>query len=636
MAERLTIIDFVEKYVAKYSDNPFLWEKNLDTKQWEPTTYKETLVKAKRIAAGLMALGVQKGEKISYLSEGRDMWVIGELGVLYAGAVNVPLSIKLGETNDLVFRVKHSDSKYIITSKFQLEKVRAVLPDCPLVEKVIIFDEVADKRDNEIYIDEIIAMGDEFLAKNEELFIQRYKSVGPDDYANISYTSGTTADPKGILLTHRNYTANVEQAHSVIGVEETDRMLIILPLDHCFAHVAGFYTMMSYGASIGTVPSGKSGKEALRNISPSIQELKPHVMLSVPTLAKNFKKNIEGAIAKKGKAVEKLYNFALKNAISYHKEGYNRGTEFVDIFRKPLLGIFDKLIFKSVRQGLGGNMKFFVGGGALLDIDLQKYYNAIGIPMYQGYGLSEATPIISANSAAKHIFGSSGKVVSPMEIKILDADGVEQPFGVKGEICIKGENVMAGYWKNPKSTASTIVDGWLHTGDMGYMRDAEMLYVVGRFKSLLIAADGEKYSPEGIEENMVESSKYIDGAIMHNSQDPYTIALITPNKEALKSYVKELGLDPSTHEAKVKMLELLQEEVNMYRKGGRLAGMFPERWLPAAVCVLPEPWTEQNHFLNSSMKVVRGRIEEAYKANMDFAYTPEGKNIVNEINLASL
>ena len=583
-----------------------------------------------------MALGVQKGEKVSYLCEGRDMWVIGELGVLYAGAVNVPLSIKLGETNDLVFRVKHSDSKYIITSKFQLPKIRAVLPECPLVEKVIIFDEVADKRENEMYIDEIIEMGDEFLAKNEELFIQRYKSIGPDDYANISYTSGTTADPKGILLTHRNYTANVEQAHSVIGVDETDRMLIILPLDHCFAHVAGFYTMMSYGASIGTVPSGKNGKEALRNISPSIQELKPHVMLSVPTLAKNFKKNIETAIAKKGKTIEKLYNFALNNAIAYHKEGYNRGTEFVDIFRKPLLGLFDKLIFKSVRQGLGGNMKFFVGGGALLDIDLQKYYNAIGIPMYQGYGLSEATPIISANSETKHIFGSSGKVVSPMEIKILDADGVEQPFGVKGEICIKGENVMAGYWKNPKSTADTIVDGWLHTGDMGYMRDAEMLYVVGRFKSLLIAADGEKYSPEGIEENLVESSKYIDGAILHNSQDPYTIALITPNKDALKAYVKEQGLDPKSEEAKVKMLELLQDEVNMYRKGGRLEGMFPERWLPAAVCVLPEPWTEQNHFLNSSMKVVRGRIEEAYKDHMAFAYTPEGKNIVNEKNLASL
>ena len=636
MAERLTIIDFVEKYVAKFSKNPFLWEKNLDTNKWEPTTYEETLAKAKRIAAGLMALGVQKGEKVSYLSEGRDMWVIGELGVLYAGAVNVPLSIKLGETNDLVFRVKHSDSKYVITSKFQLPKIRKVLPECPMVEKVIIFDRIDDMKENEMYIGDIIEMGDRFLAENEDMFIQRYKSIEPDDYANISYTSGTTADPKGILLTHRNYTANVEQAHSVIGVGPEDRMLIILPLDHCFAHVAGFYTMMSYGASLGMVPSGKSGKEALRNISPSIQELKPSVMLSVPTLAKSFKKNIETTIAKKGKTIEKLYNFALKNAIAYNKEGYNKGTQFVDIFRKPLMLLFDKLIFKAVRQGLGGNMKFFVGGGALLDIDLQRYYYAIGIPMYQGYGLSEATPIISANSPARHIFGSSGKIVQPMEIKILDADGIEQPFGSKGEICIKGENVMAGYWKNPKSTADTIVDGWLHTGDMGYMRDAEMLYVVGRFKSLLIAADGEKYSPEGIEENLVESSKYIDGALLHNSQDPYTIALITPNKEALKAYAKELGLDPETKEAKVKMLELLQDEVNMYRKGGRNFGAFPERWLPAAVCVLPEPWTEQNHFLNSSMKVVRGRVEEAYKANMEYAYTPEGKNIVNDINLASL
>ena len=635
MTEKITIIDFVEKYVAKFSENPFLWEKNLDTNQWEPTTYAETLRQAKRIAAGLMALGVEKGDKVSYLSEGRNMWVIGELGVLFAGAVNVPLSIKLEETNDLVFRVKHSDSKYVITSKFQLPKIRKILADCPMVEKVIVFDEIEDFQENEMCISQIIEMGDKFLAENEDKLVERYSSVKPEDYANISYTSGTTADPKGILLTHRNYTANVEQSHSVIGVEENDRMLIILPLDHCFAHVAGFYTMMSYGASIGTVPSGKSGKEALRNIPTSIKEFKPNIMLSVPTLAKNFKKSIESTIKKSGPKVEKLYNFALNNAIKYNKEGYNKGG-FCNWWRKPLMLLFDKIIFKKVRQGLGGEMKFFVGGGALLDIDLQKYYYAIGIPMYQGYGLSEATPIISANSPKKHIFGSSGKVVSPMEIKILDADGVEQPYGSKGEICIKGENVMAGYWKNPKSTADTIVDGWLHTGDMGYMRDAEMLYVVGRFKSLLISADGEKYSPEGIEENLVESSKYIDGAILHNSQDPYTIALITPNKEALKAYAKDLGLDPETKEAKEKMLEKLQDEVNMYRKGGRMYGTFPERWLPAAVCVLPEPWTEQNHFLNSSMKVVRGRVEEAYKENMNFAYTPEGKNIVNEMNMASL
>lgn len=435
MTERTTIIDFVEKYVAEFSDNTFLWEKIGDV--WEPTTYSETLRQAYRIGAGLMALGVQKGEKVSYLSEGRNLWVIGELGVLYAGAVNVPLSIKLEEANDLVFRIRHSDSKYVVTSKFQLPKIRKILPECPLVEKVIVFDEIPDMRENEIYIGDVMKMGDDFLARNRELFVQRFKSIGPDDYANISYTSGTTADPKGILLTHRNYTANVEQAQSVIGVTPQDRMLIILPLDHCFAHVAGFYTMMSYGASIGTVPSGKSGKEALRNIPSSIKELKPTVMLSVPTLAKSFKKNIEATIKKSGPVVEKLYNFALDNAIKYNKEGYNKGG-LADCWRRPLMWIFDKVIFKKVREGLGGQMRFFVGGGALLDIDLQRYWYAVGIPMYQGYGLSEATPIISANAPARHILGSSGKVVSPMEIKILDADGVEQPYGVKGEICIKG------------------------------------------------------------------------------------------------------------------------------------------------------------------------------------------------------
>ena len=635
MAERLTIIGFVEKYVDRFSSNTFLWEKQ--NGRWVPTTFAQTKEAAYRIGAGLMSLGVQKGDKIALLSEGRNLWVLGELGILYAGAVNVPLSIKLEESNDLLFRLRHSDSRYIMVSGQQLPKIRKILGELSSVEKVIVLDDMPEYQDKEMPVSEIFKMGDRFLAENRPMFVQRYMSVGPDDYANISYTSGTTADPKGILLTHRNYTANVEQAQSVIGVTPEDRMLIILPLDHCFAHVAGFYTMMSYGASIGTVPPGRTPMEALRNIPMSIKELQPTVMLSVPALAKNFKKNIEAGIKAKGPKVEKLYNFALENAIKYNKEGYNKGG-LANLWRKPLIALFDKLIFRNVREGLGGKMKFFVGGGALLDIDLQKYYYAIGIPMYQGYGLSEATPIISANAPAKHILGSSGKVVSPMEIKILDADGKELPYGERGEIVIKGENVMAGYWKNPKATAETVVDGWLHTGDMGYMRDSEMLYVVGRFKSLLISADGEKYSPEGIEESLVENSRYIDQVVLHNSQDPYTIALLVPNKEALKSYVKEAApdLDPASEEAKKMMLLKLQEEIDSYRKGGKNYGAFPERWLPAAVCVLPEPFTEQNHMVNSTMKIVRGKVEKAYEDRMKYAYTPDGKNIVNPQNLASL
>ena len=305
------------------------------------------------------------------------------------------------------------------------------------------------------------------------------------------------------------------------------------------------------------------------------------------------------------------------------------------------MALFDKLVFSAVRQSaFGGRMKFFVGGGALLDIDLQRYYYAIGVPIYQGYGLSEATPIICANSPVRYVMGSSGRLVQPMECKICDSEGREVAPGELGEIVVKGENVMAGYWKNPETTAKTVIDGWLHTGDMGYIwpEDKSILYVVGRFKALLISADGEKYSPELMEESYVESSRFIDGAILHNSQDPYTILLMVPNKDALKDYVKTAfpSLDPASEEAKVKMLEKLQEEVNIFRRGGSHAGQFPDRWLPAAVCVLPEAFSLANGQMNSTSKVVRRNVEKAYEDKMAYAYTPEGKNIVNPMNLSAL
>ena len=635
MPERLTIIDFVEKYTREYASHVFLREKPAD--HWTETTFEQTRLEAYRVAAGLMSLGINKGDKISLLSEGRNLWVIGELGILYAGAVNVPLSIKLEEGSDLVFRIRHSDSRFVMVSGSQLPKIRRIVSELPALEKIIVFDEIEDRRDNEITMSEVLAFGDAFLKEHPGELEARYRSIGPDDYANISYTSGTTADPKGILLTHRNYTANVEQAHSVVAIEPDSVMLIILPLDHCFAHVAGFYTMMSYCGSIATVPVGKTPMAALRNIPMAIKEVRPHVMLSVPALARNFKKNIETAIKAKGPKVEKLYNFALNLAISYNKEYYNRGG-ILQIWKKPLIALFDKLIFKTVRQNLGGRMQFFIGGGALLDIELQRYYCAIGIPMFQGYGLSEATPIISANSAGHCIFGSSGRVVKPMDIKICDGDGKSLPYGERGEIVVRGENVMAGYWKNPVSTAETVVDGWLHTGDMGYMRDEEFLYVVGRFKSLLISADGEKYSPEGFEDSLTDGSKYIDQVVLHNNQDPYTTVIVVPNKEALKEYVKSSnpGIDIDSREAKELMLKKIQDEVNSYRKGGSRAGMFPERWLPAAIIVADEPFTEQNHMVNSTMKIVRGKVEKHYADRIEYALTPEGKNLLNDKNIASL
>ena len=634
--KRPTIIDFVEQYTAKYGDETFLREKVDGV--WKETSFNTTREEAHILAAGFMSMGLEKGDKVALISEGRNYWIFSELGILYAGAVNVPLSFKLESDTDLTFRINHSDARFVIASQTQIDKIRRVIDRCPKVEKVIVMDPI-ELKDGEIYIGDIMEAGKEYLKEHQDLLLERMASVGPDDYANISYTSGTTADPKGILLTHRNYTANVDQALSVISIDRGDVMLIILPLDHCFAHVAGFYVMMKCGGSIATVPCGKSTVSLLKNIPTAIKEVRPHVLLSVPTLSRNFKKSFDSAIKKSGSFVEKLYEFGIKNAETYNREYYNAGKPCWKMWwRKPINAVIDKLVFSKVREGFGGRIKFFVGGGALLDIELQRYYCAIGMPVFQGYGLSEATPVICSNSMGHARFGSSGRVVKPMDIKICDEDGKKIPNGETGEIVIRGENVMAGYWKNPEATAKTIVDGWLHTGDRGYIckEDPEYLYVTGRFKSLLIASDGEKYSPEGYEDSLADGSKFIETSMLYNNQSPYTVVLVIPNKTLLAEEVKKAGLDPGSLEGKKAQLAIIKEEVDAYRPGGRRAGMFPERWLPASVIVGDTPFTEQNGMLNTTMKMVRGKVEKFYADRIEYAMTVEGKDIMNQKNIDSL
>ena len=629
-----TLVDLFEESVRKYPNNTFLLEKT--GKQFEPTTYAQTQKQVYRIGAGLQALGVQKGDTMALLSEGRNMWVMGELGMFYAGAVNVPLSIKLEESNDLLFRLLHGDVKYVMVSGTQLGKIRAIKDKLTLVEKVIVFDAQQTYEEKEMSLDELLQMGDDFLSSHtEEEFLKVAKSIQNDDYATITYTSGTTADPKGVVLTHRNYTANVEQALTLVNIDQTWRTLIILPLDHCFAHVVGFYIMMSVGATAATTQVGRTPLETLRNIPQNIKEVRPHFILSVPALAKTFKKNIEQAIRAKGPTVERLFNWGMKVRQMYYGDSYLDFKGF-RYFLKPLVWFFDKIIFSKVRENFGGELRFFIGGGALLDKDLQKFYVGVGMPMFQGYGLSEATPVISSNGPELYRFGSSGKLVKPIELKICDSEGKELPVGEMGEIVVKGENVMAGYWKNPESTAETVRNGYLYTGDLGYMSEEGLLYVKGRFKSLLISSDGEKYSPEGIEEALVEKSVYIDQVMLYNNQSNYTTAVLVPNRDQLLRTLKAQGLDLSAEEGRKAALEILDAEVGKFKKGGEFEGMFPERWLPSCFAVLAEPFTEQNHMINSTMKMVRGKIEKAYAARIDYMYTTEGKKLLNPQNLDAL
>lgn len=629
-----TLVDLFEASVKKYPNNTFLLEKT--GKKFDPTTYMQVKEQVYRLGAGLQALGVKKGDTMALLSEGRNMWVIGELAMFYAGAVNVPLSIKLEESNDLLFRLIHGDVKYVMVSGTQLKKVRTIKEKLQMVEKIIIFDKQEEYQEKEISLDDVLKMGEEFLMTHtEEEFLQVARSIQNDDYATITYTSGTTADPKGVVLTHRNYTANVEQALTLVNIDETWRTLIILPLDHCFAHVVGFYIMMSVGATAATTQVGRTPLETLKNIPLNIKEVRPHFILSVPALAKTFKKNIEQGIRAKGPTAVRLFNWGMKVRQVYFGDS-NLDFKGFRLFLKPLVWFFDRIIFSKVRENFGGELRFFIGGGALLDKDLQKFYVGIGMPMFQGYGLSEATPVISSNGPGLYRFGSSGKLVKPIELKICDSEGKELPVGEMGEIVVKGENVMAGYWKNPESTADTVRDGYLYTGDLGYMSKEGLLYVKGRFKSLLISSDGEKYSPEGIEEALVEKSPYIDQVMLYNNQSNYTTAVIVPNRDQLIRTLKVQGLDLSTEDGLKAALTILDGEINKYKKGGDFEGMFPERWLPTCFAVLSEPFTEQNQMINSTMKMVRGKIEKAYAERIAYMYTAAGKQLHNQQNIDAL
>lgn len=625
----ISIPQFFENKSTQFANNPLIWEKT--DGQYNSISYQQIQQKVHHLSAGLIHFGIKKGDRIALLSEGNTQWIISELALLYAGAICVPLSIKLDEPAELLFRILHSECSAVMVSQQQYNKVSVLLPKLPCVKHIIITNSITHSQSHSICLTQLIEEGKIHLKNNPNILHQRWTSVLPDDPANISYTSGTTADPKGIILTHKNYMANVEQSYSLMDIPPSYRTLLILPLDHAFAHTVGIYSFIGKGASLAMVQTGNTAMESLRNIPKNINEIKPDLLLSVPALARNFKKNIEREIANRGTFINKLFLHALKISYQYNKEGHNKGEGVTKLFT-PLLWFYDKIIFRKIRQSMGGRLKFFIGGGALLDIELQRFFYAIGIPMFQGYGLSEAAPIISSNAPARHKLGSSGFLVKPLELKICDAQGNELPVGEKGEIVVKGANVMAGYWKNQQATFETIRNGWLYTGDMGYMDEDNFLYVLGRFKSLLISSDGEKYSPEGIEEKLVEVSPLMEQIMLHNNQNPYTIGLVYPNRDGLLHYLKSKGIDNTQNLAVDQAITIMANEINHFRTGGKFSGHFPERWLPTTFAIIPEGFTEQNKMLNSTLKMVRGKITERYHPYIEQLYQPEGKQLLNELN----
>lgn len=635
-----TVIELLKQAAQKYGNKALMHDKT--DSGWNAISFEQANYMSDWFAAALLDKDIHRDDKVAILAEGRTGWTISEYGILKVGGIAVPLSVKL-QPEEILFRINHSNSKAIVVSLQTYDKILPVYAKIEASNFKLIFldDDLTEvktkiaqyniKEEHVISYTKLLDEGKKIYHEREGELFDLSKQIEENDVVTISYTSGTTGNPKGIMLTHLNYWANSTEALEFVKLDTGIKLLVMLPIDHAFAHVVGIYISLLCPIEIYFVDSRGSALNALKNIPINLKEVQPEFLITVPALTGNFMKKISDGIQEKGVIINALFKAGLRAGKSIHRDGYNKAGIFTQIINYPIYKLADLLIFSKARQVFGGKLRFCIGGGALLDISQQYFYYSLGIPVYQGYGLTEATPIISINCERIHKLGSSGKVFESMQCRIVKQDGTEAAVGEKGEITIKGLNVMKGYYKNPEETAKTIKDGWLFTGDMGYIDNDGFLIVTGREKALLISQDGEKYSPEGIEEAITNANNLVPQVMIHNDHNRYTTAIITLDKAKVEKLIRDKKIDTPEE-----LLKYIKEAFFHFKNGSKQASFFPEKWIPTTFRIVAEPFTEQNNMINSTMKMVRYKITETYQYLIDEMVAPEGQKLECKHNITVL
>ncbi len=639
-----TVLQMLDDAASLFAREPYACRKT--DAGYIATTFSKARERARDFAAWLLLSGFKKGDSIAIIAEGSPEWIIGELGLLTAGCVSVPLSIKLLQ-EEIPFRLNHSEAKAVLTTRNQFEKVLASmkqLSDAGLLLVCMDADtdwarEVGVKAgisaQRIVGMDEALVAGRKAMADEKGVIaasLERARdSVAEDDTATICYTSGTTGNPKGIMLTHLNYWTNCHDAVVLFNMPRGLRTLLILPVDHSFAHTAGLYVALLIGMVLYFVDSRGGGIATLRNIPINLKESEPKLLMTVPALSGNFMKKIISGVEEKGGLIERIFKTGIAAGIAYNGNGWNRPPLSVRFGAFLPYHFARILIFSKIRKMVfGSNIEYCVGGGALLDIKQQEFFAAFGVPIYQGYGLTEAAPVISSNSPVAHKFGTSGRLCPSLECRLIKEDGSLAGQGETGEIVIRGGNVMKGYFRNPVATAEALRDGWLYTGDLAFMDADGFLVVVGREKALLIAEDGEKYSPEEIEEAVCASTDVVDQIMAWCEQRKYAIALVTLDCSKVERLVKIKGIGSAE-----KLLVELKSEFERHRedpKGKRVQ----VAWSPAVFQIIESGFSDRDGTVNSTMKIVRHRIGQIHRERIEYSYTPEGSKTINDRNLAAL
>ena len=618
-----TVIRLLQEAAGRYPGRAYTTMKT--DSGWKPWTYADVDAESELIAAALVKRGFAKDTALGILSEGRPQWVIGEFGVVKASCISVPMSIKL-TPEEIAFRVNHSEVKGFLISSNTIKKISQAYN---LYEKkpLLIYLDEEDKnlisvekehslkRGTDIVLfNTLLDEGKQALADNPSLISDIVKTIDEHDTVNICYTSGTTGNPKGIMLTHLNYYANAVDAVEVFQLPDAlYETLIVLPLDHSFAHTVGLYAALLRGITLHFVDARGGSMNIIRNLPKNLKEVNPHFMMTVPAISGNFMKKMSAGIVAKGGFIESIFRKGLAAGIRRNGDGSQKpsfGTKLATSIPYTLASL---LIFPKLREVFGSRIKFCVGGGALLEVKQQDFFAAIGMPVYQGYGLTEAAPVICSNSPAKHKFGTSGMVAPSITCKIMKDDTNEASIGERGEIVIQGENVMKGYFKNKKASEEVLRDGWLWTGDLGYYDSDGYLVVTGRAKALLIAPDGEKYSPEEIEEAITNNCDIVSQVMVYNDHKNFTTGLLTLQVDQTKKMLQEVGAK-TVKEA----LEAIRKSVYVFES--KISGSVPSQWIPATFEIIPKEFSEDDGLINSTMKLVRYKTAEFYADRIESMY----------------
>ncbi len=579
-----TLVDIFEHSIATFADRPLFGTKK--DGQWRWMTYGEFGSKVNALRGGLASLGVEKGDRVAIISNNRPEWAIAAYATYGLGAQFVPM-YESQLTKDWKYILNDCAAKVLFVANRTVgDRIAEIRGELPALKHVVVLDGEATS-DGEVTFAELLQSEPAPLA-----------DVQPQDIAGFIYTSGTTGNPKGVLLSHENLASNVSAIHEFFPMAPEDRSLSFLPWAHSFGQTCELHGLFSMGASMGIA-------EAVDKIVANLAEVKPTLLFSVPRIFNRIYDGLHKRMNEEGGLKLALFNSAVANAEHRKKLAQERRRSGWADFKHS---IFDKLVFSKVRDRFGGRLKYAFSGGAALSREVAEFIDNLGIMVYEGYGLTETSPITTANSPSGRKIGSVGKPIPGVEIEI-DTSATDDPK--QGEIVVYGHNVMQGYYGLDEENAKVFVDKdgkrGFRTGDMGYIDSDGFLFITGRIKEQYKLLNGKYVVPTPLEEKL-KLSPYIANIMIHGANQNFNAAVIVPDFEALASWAADKGLptEPAKLVAEPQVEARIREEVEKY------SAEFKSYERIRKFTLGTEDFSTDNGMLTPSMKVKRRVVLEKY------------------------